>query len=135
MAMNMAFLYPESIDGVVIHSGLGFKIAQDVIYANEILMNPPLELAGFQVREFDHIKKWMLIHGKKDLRVHFDHMGLIKKQILSSLNNNQLINNQVSILDYSIDELAHKWSGGANRDYSDPSAPDVTSLILEIFLN
>ena len=88
MAHNMAVCYPDYFKGAAIHSGLSYKIAENLEEAQTVLTIPDQkspEYLGKQAYACAHnygkgnLSKIMIIHGSADKRVNAVHSEIVSK--------------------------------------------------------
>lgn len=163
MAANLAAGYPEVYAAVAFHSGLPALVANDVASALAVMSKGPAEsdelgaLAFHEMGAHARVVPVIAFHGVSDPSVSVVNLRAIACQWvvanalaarakppepvkvhpadprLSGLRY-VLSNGTVLVETWRVEGLAHAWSGGsAAGSYTDPGAPDATSMMLEFF--
>ncbi len=91
-ALNLLACHPESFQGAALHSGIAYRVAQDVFEADQVIQTGPREsneeLAQKLASCSDEAQSWahmkiLLFHGSVDSRVVPANQVSIKNQFLS----------------------------------------------------
>jgi poly(hydroxyalkanoate) depolymerase family esterase len=109
MAHNLSVCYPDYFSAVAIHSGLAYKVAENVYEAQTVLTASQLKSpnylgeAAFECsRDVSkkRLKQMILIHGNKDPRVDPYHMELISKtnEVMLDYRDDNNRNNSVKVI-------------------------------------
>jgi poly(hydroxyalkanoate) depolymerase family esterase len=163
MAANLAGGYPEIYAAVAFHSGLPAFVANDVPSALAMMSRGPAdsdELGGPVVHEMGsraRVVPVIAFHGVSDPSVSIVNLRATVRQwaVANALAARAstpypvevhppdhrlsgvryvLSNGTVIAEAWRVEGLAHAWSGGsAAGSYSDPNAPDATTMMLEFF--
>lgn len=163
MAANLAAEYPELYAAVALHSGLPAFVANDVPSALAMMSKGPTEsddlgaLAFKEMGSRARVVPVIAIHGVQDPSVSVLNLKAIARQWVTanalasraampepielqpadhrlSALRYVLSNGTVLAETWRVDGLAHAWSGGsAAGTYTDPHAPDATTMMLEFF--
>jgi poly(hydroxyalkanoate) depolymerase family esterase len=163
MAANLAAGYPDLYAAAAFHSGLPAFVANDVTSALAAMSKGPPEsddtgtLAFHEMGAHARVVPVIAIHGVSDPSVSIVNLRAIARQwvVANSLAARvkapepleiHPVDGRVSGLRWAlpggtviaetwrVDGLAHAWSGGsAAGSYTDPGAPDATSMMLEFF--
>ena len=156
----MSVCYPDVFKGAAIHSGLAFKVAENLNEGKDILkatkLKSPVYLgqkaracAGEVKRKLNTI---LIIQGMDDESVRPMHAKLIsdtnwvmRNESFTETKSTKNYPHGYSIqtikkagqnfqeISYFVKGLKHAWGGGENFDYFDPAAPSSNDLILRAF--
>lgn len=163
MAANLAADYPDVYAAIALHSGLPAFVANDVPSALAMMSKGPGEsddlgaLAFKEMGSRARVVPVIAIHGANDPSVSVLNLKAIARQwvVANALAAREkapepvdlhpadhrlsaqryvLSNGMVLAETWRVDGLAHAWSGGsAAGTYTDPNAPDATTMMLEFF--
>jgi poly(hydroxyalkanoate) depolymerase family esterase len=163
MAANLAAGYPELFAAAAFHSGLPAFVATDTPSALAIMAKGPAEsdelgqLAFEEMGSRARVVPVIAIHGAADPSVSIVNLRATARQwaVANALAAHAsapdpvemhpadhrlsgqryvLSNGTVLAEAWRVDGLAHAWSGGsAAGSYTDPSAPDATTMMIEFF--
>lgn len=109
MAHNLAVCYPDVFSAVAIHSGLAYKVAENIYEAQTVLTASQLKspnylgesayLCGREVNQ-KRLKKMVMIHGNQDKRVDPFHQKLISEtnEVMMDYLDDNRRNNSLKIV-------------------------------------
>jgi poly(hydroxyalkanoate) depolymerase family esterase len=163
MAANLAAGYPDLYAAAAFHSGLPAFVGTDVTSALAVMSKGPADsedtgaLAFREMGPHAGVVPVIAIHGAADPSVSIVNLRAIAKQWVAAnamaahakepdaleihptearLSGLRwaLPGGTVIAETWRVEGLAHAWSGGsAAGTYTDPAAPDATSMMLEFF--